>query len=477
MTATVRTRHAPAAVIGHDEVAGSATVDVVDPFSDSVIGTTGIAEPGIVAQAVDAAADAFPGWSATPAADRAAVLRRAADLIENHASLAATVSGEMGMPISLAGVTQQSMPASVLREFACSLETFAFTEQIDGARLHRVAAGVVGAITPWNMPVHQIIAKVGAALAAGCTVVLKPSEATPFDALLVRECLLAAGLPAGALAVVNGTGESTGAALASNPGVAHVSFTGSVRAGRSVAANAAASLRRATLELGGKSPAVVLADADLDAVLPRVLASGLVNSGQACNATTRLVLPASRATEAESIMAEAISAFRLGDPADPSTTHGPLASRTHTAKVLAHIEAARADGGRIVAGSGENPTLGRSRCFVTPVVFADLTADARAVREEIFGPVLVTQYYDDLADAIAIANDSDYGLSAEVWSARTESAVEVADHLDVGQVKINGVRTRERPAVPFGGTKNSGYGRELGAVGMAEFTEIKAVMS
>lgn len=477
MTSTVSHTLAPAALIGDRAVRSGQSVAVIDPFHDVVIGETGIATSAIVDDAVATARDAFETWSAVSPTDRAAIIRRAAILIENHPAIAGTVTREMGMPITLSEVTQQAMPAAVLRAFASSAESFAWTEHIDGAELHHRPVGVVAAITPWNMPVHQVVAKVGAALAAGCTVVLKPSEATPFDAVLARECLMEAGLPAPAWSIVNGSGPVTGSALAGHPAIARVSFTGSVRAGRQVATAAAGTVRPATLELGGKSAAVVLPDASLDEVLPRVLAAGLINSGQACNATSRLVLPAARRSEAEAILAKAITAFRLGDPTDRATTHGPLASPAHAENVVAHIERARNDGATTVAGSGDRIPIGSSKSFVAPVIFADLARDAAAVREEIFGPVLVCQYYEDLADAIDIANDSDYGLSAEVWSASGDAAADIASHLRVGQVKINGVRTRERPAVPFGGTKNSGYGRELGVTGMAEFTEITAVMS
>lgn len=468
----------PAALIEDRVIADGAPIPVINPFTDREIGTTHEAGGAIVDEAVAAAVAALPSWSRTSAARRATVLRATADLIDHHGHrIAATVTSEMGMPTALSTATQQVLPASVLRATADAAERFPWEQIVDGAIVRRVAGGVVAAITPWNMPVHQIIAKVAAAFAAGCTVVLKPSEATPFDAALVRRCFLEAGLPAGAFAIVNGTGPETGQALSSHPDVTHVSFTGSVRGGKAVAAAAAESLARTTLELGGKSPAVVLPDADLDAVVPRILASGLVNSGQACNATTRLVLPAAHADRIEQLIGDALAELVFGDPTAPETTHGPLASAAHARRVLDHIDLARHDGGRVIAGTGEQLGIGNSRCFVAPIVFGDLDRSASAVREEIFGPVLVVQYYRDVAEAIEVANDSQYGLSAEVWSADRDHAVEVATHLEVGQVKINGVRTRERPTVPFGGVKNSGYGRELGSVGIAEFTEVSAVMA
>lgn len=466
----------PAALIADREFGSDTTIPVWNPYTDTVIGTTDEATGAIVDEAVATAVAASRRWAATEIADRAAVLRRTAELIEERGQqIADMVTAEMGMPTTLAIATQQVMPAAVLRSMADAAERFPWTEESDGALLHRVPAGVIAAITPWNMPVHQIVAKLGAAFAAGCSVVLKPSEATPFDAAAVRACFLDAGLPAGALSIVNGTGPVTGTALAGHRDIAHVSFTGSVAGGKAVAAAAAGALSRTTLELGGKSPAVILPDADVAAVLPRVLASGLVNSGQACNATTRIVAPRSATSIVESILSQALSQIRLGDPASSTTTHGPLASRRQTERVLEHAAHARQTG-RVIAGTGENIRIGPSTCFVDPLIVTDLAPDARTVREEIFGPVLAVQYYDSEAEAIEVANDSDYGLSAEVWSGDPKHAADVARHLHVGQVKVNGVRTRERPAVPFGGIKNSGYGRELGGAGLAEFTEIQAVM-
>ncbi|MFE0749087.1 aldehyde dehydrogenase family protein [Gordonia sp. NPDC058843] len=468
----------PAALIEDREVSAGAPIPVINPFTDREIGATREAGETVVDEAVAVAVGALPAWSQTPVAQRTAVLRATADLIDRRGErIAALVTAEMGMPVMLSTATQQVLPATVLRATADAAESFPWEETSDGATVRRVAGGVVAAITPWNMPVHQIIAKVAAALAAGCTVVLKPAEATPFDAALVRGCFLDAGLPAGALTIVNGTGPVTGQALAAHPDVAHVSFTGSVRGGKAVAAAAAESLARTTLELGGKSPAVVLPDADLDAVVPRILASGLVNSGQACNATTRLVMPSAHADRIETLIDAALARFVFGDPTAPETTHGPLASAAHARRVLDHIDQTRRVGARVIAGTGEHLDLGDCRSFVSPIVFGDLDPTASAVREEIFGPVLVVQYYRDVADAIALANDSQYGLSAEVWSAERDLAIDVAKHLDVGQIKVNGVRTRERPAVPFGGLKNSGYGRELGGAGISEFTEIQAVMA
>lgn len=450
------------------------SITVIDPFTGESIGSTHECGTQTVDLAVRAASRTFEEWSRTPVDERAVVLERAADLLDQRsADVASTVTREMGMPISLATVTQSQLPASVLRAAAGTARSFPWIEDIDGAQLQRRASGVVAAITPWNMPVHQIVAKVSAALGAGCTVVLKPSEATPFDAVAIAQIFLDAGLPRGAFNVVQGTGEITGSALAAHPGIAHVSFTGSVGAGRTVAALAAGTLARTTLELGGKSPAVILPDADLDAAIAGALGSALVNSGQACNAPTRMVIPVQSAGEIEQRIAAVAATLVLGDPSDPATTHGPLASKRQLDRVVDYAQSALADGGRLVVGTGKP----ESGCFMAPTVVADLPSTARAVREEIFGPVVVLQTYRDIDDAVRIANDSDFGLSAEVWSGERDAAKVVASKLHVGQVKVNGIRTRERPSVPFGGVKQSGYGRELGALGLGEFTDVTAVMA
>lgn len=466
---------APSIIDGHRMVGAGERIDVVNPYSDSIIGGTAEAGADIVARAMRAATSASAAWSDVPVADRAAILDRTAQQLEdNGPAIAATVTDEMGMPITLALATQSDLPVRVLRATAQAARDFEWSRHVDGHRLDHMPAGVVAAVTPWNMPVHQIIAKVSAALVAGCTVVLKPSEATPFDAVEVVEAFEAAGLPSGVLNLVQGTGAVTGSALVSSPGLAHVSFTGSVVAGRVVSGLAAHNLTRCTLELGGKSPAVILPDADLDVAVAGALKSALVNSGQACNATSRMVIPAELAGEIEDVIRRCAESFVVGDPHDPSTTLGPLASSRQLDRVVGYAQAALGEGGRLVAGTGK-PEPGSPGCFMAPTVIADLPATARAVREEIFGPVTVLQTYRSTEEAVALANDSDFGLSAEVWAGSRPAAEAVAARLNVGQVKINGARTREHPTAPFGGVKNSGYGRELGSAGIAEFTEIRAV--
>ncbi|MGW5520562.1 aldehyde dehydrogenase family protein [Nocardia africana] len=457
---------------------GGDGIAVIDPFTEQRIGEVAESGPDAVELAVAAADKALASWAATPVEERAALLERVADhLVRDADTIAGLVTCEMGMPVTLSRVTQSELPSSVLRATAASARQFPWSQPIDGAILERGAAGVVAAITPWNFPVHQIVAKVAAALVAGCTVVLKPSELTPFDAEFLAELFLEAGCPPGVLNTVTGTGPVTGAALAAQPGLGHVSFTGSVEAGRAVAGLAAHTLTRCTLELGGKSPVLLLPDADVDTAVAGALASGLNNSGQACNATTRMLVPADVLPDVEALVHTHIEKYALGDPADPGTRLGPLASARQRDRVLGYIENAVAAGATLLTGSGKPSDAFERGFFVDPTVITGLQEHAQAVREEIFGPVIVVQTYTDTDDAVRIANDSDYGLSAEIWSGDTDHAKTVAGRLQVGQVKINGVRTRTRPSVPFGGRKHSGYGRELGSLGIEEFTEVRAVMA
>lgn len=466
---------APCLVGGCWVVPEGTPLPVTDPYRVVAIGEVADAGTEATRHAVGAAEDALHDWSNTASEERAELLERVADRIDQHGTaLARLVSREMGMPIRLAQASQADLPATVLRSYAAALRDFTWVESTPGSDLVRVPLGVVAAITPWNMPVHQQIAKIGAALAAGNTVVLKPSELTPFDASAVAGLFAEAGCPPGVLNVLTGTGAETGEALVGDPRVAHVSFTGSVGAGRRVAQIAAENLASTTLELGGKSPAVILPDAELSTVVPAAVGSGLINSGQACNATTRLIYPEKKSEEVERLVAATLENTVLGDPTDPTTALGPLVSPGQRERVIDYIGAAERGGARRVGGSRSHlPATGH---FVEPVAFADVREDDRLAREEVFGPVIALQSYSDTEDAVRIANAADYGLSAEVWSADHEHAATFARRLRVGQVKINGVRTRERPDVPFGGFKQSGYGRELGPVGLAEMTTVTAVM-
>jgi aldehyde dehydrogenase (NAD+) len=457
---------------------GDPAATVIDPFTEQPIGEVAEAGGPLVEKAVLAAANAQAAWAGLELGKRLAVLEGAADALDREGSaLAATVTREMGMPVTLATVTQAQLPARVLRAAAQTAREFPWRQAVPGATLVRRPAGVAAAITPWNMPVYQIILKLSAALAAGCTVVLKASEMTPFDAMHLVGIFESAGCPAGVLNLVTGTGPVTGRQLVADRRIRHVSFTGSVRGGRQVAALAAANITRCTLELGGKSPAVILPDADLALAVRSALGSGLVNSGQACNAPSRMLVPQTAFDDALQILASEAGQIAVGDPREPSTRMGPLASARQREMVLGYVRSAVADGGTLLCGTGAPSTASDTGYFVDPTVIAGLPRDARAAREEIFGPVVVVLPYRDEDDAAALANGTDYGLSAEVYSADRDHAERFARRLDCGQVKINGVRTRDRPDVPFGGTKLSGYGRELGALGLTEMTEVTAVMS
>ena len=455
--------------------AGGPLLDVTSPASGEVVATVRESGPEVVAAAVAAARASFGDWSSRPVAERAAVLDRLAALIEADAvGLIDAVSAEMGMPHPLARATQVDLVASVLRRSAVLAREFAWTAQHDGFEIQHLAAGVVAAITPWNMPVYQTTTKLAPALAAGCTAVLKPSELAPSACQRFVELAHEAGLPPGVLNLVHGRGPTTGEALVGSEGVDVVSFTGSVGAGSRVAAVAGAGLRRVALELGGKSATLVLDDADLDEVIPRAVRAAFINSGQACNAPTRLLVPRAVMGQVEALAASTVARLQVGPPDLPDTDLGPLVSTAQHARVAGFFDRALADGARLVAGTGAD---GLHPPYFGPVVLADVARDSEIAQEEVFGPVLVLLPHDGDADAVALANDTRYGLSAEVWSPDPHRVAAVAAGLRAGQVKVNGVRTRERPDAPFGGFGASGVGRELGTWGLHEFLEVKAVLS
>jgi aldehyde dehydrogenase (NAD+) len=345
-------------------------------------------------------------------------------------------------------------------------------ERIANSLVVREPVGVVAAITPWNYPLHQVVAKVAAALAAGCTVVLKPSEVAPLSAYLLMEIAHDAGLPPGVLNLVPGTGPVVGEALAAHADVDMVSFTGSTAAGRRVAAVAAGTVKRVALELGGKSANLVLPDADLTAAVKVGVANCMLNAGQTCTAWTRMIVPEARYGEAVELAAAAAARYAPGDPTDPATRLGPLVSAAQRERVLGHLRTGVAEGARVVAG-GPDADVPNPGHYVAATVLADVAPDATAAQEEIFGPVLSVLRYGDEDEAVAIANNSRYGLAGAVWSADPERAVAVARRLRTGQVDVNGGPFN--PLAPFGGFKQSGVGRELGPYGLDEFREIKSV--
>src|SRR5215472_657760 len=451
-------------------------IDVINPATQVVIDRVPAGSPADVDMAVEAARRALGGWSATSAAERAERLDEARRLLEQRAGeVAATISADMGSPVQFARKVQVGTPLAVLASYVDLLAGYDFGgERTGNALVVREPVGVVGSITPWNYPLHQLVAKVAAALAAGCTVVLKPSEVAPLAAYALADIFHEAGLPAGVFNLVSGTGKIAGEAIASHRDVDVVSFTGSVQAGRRVAEVAAGTIKRVTLELGGKSANLVLPDADLATAVKVGVAKAFVNSGQTCNALTRMLVPASSYDEATELAAKHAERYTVGDPLDEGTRLGPLASEAQRDRVRNYIARGVAEGARIVAGGAEPVPGLEVGSYVRPTVFADVTSEMSIAREEIFGPVLCVLRYQTEDEAVAIANGTPYGLAAAVWSGDQEHAVRVARQLRAGQVEINGGAFNV--AAPFGGFGQSGYGRELGVHGLEEFLEVKALL-
>jgi len=453
---------------------GVGVVEVDNAATEEVLGRVPAGTPEDIDKAVAAARAAFDDWSTTPVDERAkAVERLGAGLAARVPDIGAVVAQEVGMPLSMATVIQAALPAMVMGSYGALAREVAFDEQIGSSLIVREAAGVVGAITPWNYPLHQAVAKVAPALAAGCTVVLKPSEVAPLSAYVLAEVAQEAGLPPGVLNVVTGQGPSIGEALVGHGDVDMVSFTGSTSAGRRVAALAAQTVKRVTLELGGKSPSVVLDDADLPEAVNATVRQCMLNSGQTCIAWSRLLVPTHLHAEAVRLAADVVASYVLGDPLDPSTTLGPLATAAHRARVRDAINAGVAEGAVLVAGGAEVPVGLERGWFVRPTVFAGVHPRMAVAREEVFGPVLTILAYDGEDDAIRLANDSIFGLSAAVFSADRERALAVARRLRAGMVDVNGGGFNM--LAPFGGFKQSGYGRELGRHGLEAYLEVKSL--
>ncbi len=453
-------------------VAGREPLSVINPETEAAVGSVpaGVAED--VDAAVSAARAAFADWAATPVTDRAALLRATADAIEARKDEIATlISTEMGTPFAFSQAVQVGNPVVVLRSYADLLQTYSFEEQIKNSLVVREPIGVVAAITPWNYPLHQVVAKVAAALAAGCTVVLKPSEVAPLSAFVLAEIFDSVGLPAGVFNLVTGLGPVVGEALAGHPDVDMVSFTGSTAAGRRVSEVAAATVKRVSLELGGKSAFVVLDDADLDKAVKVGLANCFMNAGQTCTAWTRMLVPASRQAEVIGLARAGTAKYTVGGPFEDGVRIGPLANSGQLKKVRGFIDQALADGATLVTGGSE--PVRETGYFVAPTVFADVRPGSALEQEEVFGPVLAIVPYDTEDEAVSIANGTAYGLSGGVYSADQDRAVAVARRLRTGMVDVNGGRFN--PLAPFGGYKQSGNGRELGVFGLEEFLEIKSL--
>jgi aldehyde dehydrogenase (NAD+) len=455
--------------------ASDETIPVVNPTTAEVIGSVPRGDTADVDLAVAAARRAFEGWSSTPVETRATFLRAiSAALAEHTVELSELAALDVGTPVSSGRYMHAKLPASTFANMADTIERFELETRDGPLLLVREAVGVVGCITPWNYPLHQIAAKVAPALAAGCTVVVKPSEVAPLTAWRLAELIEAVGLPAGVFNMVSGLGPIVGEALARHPEVDMVSFTGSVRGGTRVAELAAATVKRVTLELGGKSPNIVLDDADdLPAIVAGAVSGAVFNAGQTCSALTRLIVPRARLAEVEQLAKDAAEQTRIGDPALGETQLGPVVSSTQYDRVREYIEIGLAEGARLVAGGVDRPADTGDGYFVAATVFSDVESSMRIAQEEIFGPVLVVIPYETEDEAVRIANDSPYGLSGGVWSGSAERAERVAKRMRTGQVKVNGGAFN--PTAPFGGYKRSGIGRELGELGLEEFFETKAL--
>ncbi|MEW9530079.1 aldehyde dehydrogenase family protein [Microbispora sp. NPDC049125] len=448
-------------------------IDVVNPATEEVVDRVPAGSPGDVEAAVAAARAAFPSWSATPPAERGAILAAAAALLKERAEqVAAVIATDMGAPVQLALKVQTLMPAGVLASYAELAERYDFDGgRVGNSLIVREPIGVVGAITPWNYPLHQVVCKVAPALAAGCTVVLKPSEVAPLAAYALAEILHEVGLPPGVFNMVSGRGPVVGEAIAAHPGVDMVSFTGSTRAGRRVAALAAESVKRVALELGGKSANVILPGADLEAAVKSGVANAFINSGQTCSAWTRMLVHWDSYDEAVRLAAAVAGKYTPGDPFAEGTRLGPLVSAEQRDRVVRYINQGQEEGARLVLGGTDNP-LDRGY-YVEPTIFAGVSPGMSIEQEEIFGPVLCVIPFSSQDEAVQIANGTPYGLSGAVWAGTEEGALAVARRLRTGQVTVNGGRFN--PLAPFGGYKHSGVGRELGEFGLEEFLEVKAI--
>ncbi|MET2826453.1 aldehyde dehydrogenase family protein [Mesorhizobium shangrilense] len=454
---------------------GEETADLFNPATEMKIGQVRLGDATDADAAVAAAKQAFPAFSRTTKAERIAFLKRLHAAVSARADeLARVMVEEYGAPRYFVGFSVANA-ASVFLDMVETLEAYDFTRTIGRAEVEMRPHGVVVAITPWNSNYGFICTKLAMAIAAGCTIVLKPSEMSAIQTQVLTECLHAAGLPAGVFNIVNGRGDVVGATLSSHPDVAKISFTGSTGVGRSILLAAAQTMKRVTLELGGKGPNVILEDADLDAAIPTALMSGFMNSGQACIAGTRILAPESRLPEILERLKTAVAAIKAGDPNEPGVQIGPMVSQKQYERVQGYIRLGLEEGADLLAG-GEGRPAGLERgWFVQPTIFSGVTNQMRIAREEIFGPVLCVIPYRDEAEAVAIANDTSYGLQAYVLSSDADRARAFADQLDSGRVVINGAP--HEPLAPFGGFKQSGIGREYGVFGLEAYLEPRAVLA
>ena len=450
------------------------TLEVINPATEEVCGHISIGSAADVDLAVSAAKRAFEQYSQTSRDDRIALLQSILDeFAKRHDEIAEAIMEEMGAPWGLAKEAQAASGPMHIKAALRTLKTYEFEETNRTTLVVKEPIGVCGLITPWNWPMNQVAVKVAPALAAGCTMVLKPSEIAPFDAMIFAEILDAAGVPAGVFNLVNGDGPGVGTALSQHPGIDMMSFTGSTRAGVAVAQNAAPTVKRIAQELGGKSANILLDDADFEKAVKSGAGDCFENTGQSCDAPTRMLVPKDRVEEAAAIAASVAAATIVGDPRDESTEVGPLVSELQWNKVQGLIQKGIDEGATLAAGGTGRPEGIDKGYFARPTVFANVSNDMTIAREEIFGPVLSIIPYEDDDDAVRIANDTPYGLSGYVSSSNLERARKVAARLRTGMVHINGAYADS--ASPFGGYKQSGNGREWGAHGMDEYLEVKSI--
>jgi len=458
--------------------AGTATIDVISPHTEEVVGRVPEGTGADMDRAVAAARDAFDNgpWPRTAPEERAAAIGRLADLYAARlGDFAEVITQEMGSPITFSQLAQAPQPQLMLSYFADLGKTFIWEDERPGlfgpVTVRREPVGVVAAIVPWNVPQFTIMTKLPAALLAGCTVVVKPAPETPLDSYLLAELIDEAGLPPGVVSIVP-AGREVGEHLVSHPGVDKVAFTGSTAAGRRIGSICGQQLKRCSLELGGKSAAIILDDADLAATVGWLEMASLMNNGQACVAQTRILAPGSRYEETVDALSSMVAGLKVGDPADPATQVGPLVARRQQDRVEGYIAAGLDEGARVVTGGSRASGHDRG-WYVAPTVFADVDPGMRIAREEIFGPVLSVIRYEDEDDAVAIANDSDYGLAGTVWTADADRGMEIARRVRTGTYGVNMYMIEA--CAPFGGYKASGIGRELGPEGLMGYLEYKSI--
>jgi len=454
---------------------GADVIDVHNAGNGEVMGRVPAGNEKDADTAVRAARVAFEAWKETGIEKRAEFLEEiSAGLKARADELARTIAQEVGMPLKLSSRIQAGLPIANFSNYSRLLKEFSFEERVGNSLVLREPVGVAAAITPWNYPLHQITLKVAPALAAGCTVVLKPSEVAPFNAFILAEVIEAAGLPQGVFNLVTGTGPAIGEALVRHPGVDMISFTGSTRAGKRIAELAAQTVKRVALELGGKSASLILDDADLAAAVKSTVNGCYLNSGQTCTALTRMLVPQSKYEEAAKIAAEVANSFTVGDPLQESTRLGPLSSQAQLEKVRMFIRKGLEEGAELVAGGAEPPEgVPAGGYYVKPTVFGKVRNSMSIAQQEIFGPVLSIIPYGDEEEAVRLANDTVYGLAGAVWSKDEARAQRVARRIRAGQVDVNGGAFNMN--APFGGFKQSGHGREAGVYGLEEFLEYKSL--